>query len=342
MASKPYNVGVIGYGMSAKVFHIPFLKVVADFKLYAVVQRHPNPEDDAEKDHPCIKSYRSTEELVKDEELDVVVVTTVPDTHVELTKLALESGKHVIVEKPFTPTSHEADDLIALAKKHHRLLTVYQNRRYDTDFLTILSLLRSNTLGRIASFETHFDRHRPTIPAPSMTNPSSWKTKADVSGSGAIYDLGTHLIDQAVVAFGLPNRVTGFVGSQRAENPGGFEDSCTVLLHYESMVAEVKAAVFHLDIQEEQLKAGMNPSDEAFGVEPEDRNGTITTLQNTVPKAQHYPNLAPATYKAFYTQFAAALRGDADVPVRPEEAREVIRIIELARRSSVEGKTLDL
>lgn len=94
MASKPYNVGVIGYGMSAKVFHIPFLQVLPDFKLYAVVQRHPKPEDDAEKDHPGIKSYRSAEDLVKDEELDVVVVTTVPDTHVQLTKLALESGKH--------------------------------------------------------------------------------------------------------------------------------------------------------------------------------------------------------------------------------------------------------
>ena len=94
MASKPYNVGVIGYGMSAKVFHIPFLKVIPDFELYAVVQRHPKPGDDAEKDHPGIRSYRSTEELVKDEELDVVVVTTVPDTHVELAKLALTSGKH--------------------------------------------------------------------------------------------------------------------------------------------------------------------------------------------------------------------------------------------------------
>ncbi|KAL8787493.1 MAG: hypothetical protein Q9195_007740 [Heterodermia aff. obscurata] len=380
MNSSPYNVGVIGYGMSAKVFHIPLIGHIPELKLYAVVQRNPKPDDDAEKDHPGIKSYRSTEEMVKDGDVHVVVVTTVPDTHFELTKLALERGKHgksslpAVLKrenvdlysrlgvKQSTPISldtagNEADELIALAKKKQRLLTVYQNRRWDTDFLTLLALLKDNALGRITEFETHFDRHRPTLPSGG-----SWKTKA-VSGGGAIYDLGTHLIDQVIVAFGLPKRVTGFVGSQRGDNPAGYEDSCTVLLHYEKMTATVKAAVvsleekqlrfwvrgvegtykkYGLDIQEEQLKAGMKPGEQGFGIESSDQDGTLTTLQNGNPTAHPCPNIIPVTYSAFYAQFARALAGTGGVPVKPEDASAVIKLIELARRSSQEGRTLDV
>lgn len=230
------------------MFHVPLIQITSDLKLYAVVQRNPKPNDDAEKDHPGIKSYRSSEEMVKDSAIDVVVVTTTPTSHFELGKLALEHGKHVIVEKPFTPTSKEAGELIAIAKKHDRLISVYQNRRWDTDFLTLLKLLEQSTLGRVVEFETHFDRYRPEAPDPAST----WKAKF-LPGGGAVYDLGTHLIDQAVVAFGLPDKITGFVGSQRPHNPGGVEDSCTVLLHYNSgLLATVKAAV--VSPEENQLR----------------------------------------------------------------------------------------
>ena len=164
----------------------------------------------------------------------------------------------VVVEKPFTPTSQEADELMQTAKRNSRLLTVYQSRvnrlssrwrwitdqpclldrRWDSDFLTLLKLIKGNTLGRIAEFETHFDRHRPEI-----ASRGGWKTKS-APGSGTVYDLGTHLIDQVVLAFGLPKRITGFVGSQRVDNPGGYEDACTVLLHYDDgLLATVKAGV---------------------------------------------------------------------------------------------------
>ncbi len=247
MAPTTYNVAVIGFGMSAKVFHIPLIQFVPEFKLYAIVQRHPKPEDDAGKNHPGIKSYRSSEEMVKDFAVDVVVVTTIPTSHFELCKLALEHGKHVIVEKPFTPTSKEAGELIAIAKKHDRLLTVYQNRRWDTDFLTLSKLLKEGTMGRVVEFETHFDRHRPKAPAAHTT----WKAKL-MPGGGAAYDLGTHLIDQVVVAFGLPDRITGFVGSQRAHNPEDIEDSCTILLHYDSkgLLATIKAGVVSPEVNQ--------------------------------------------------------------------------------------------
>ncbi|MCJ1256781.1 hypothetical protein MMC24_004605 [Lignoscripta atroalba] len=357
MAFKSYNVGVIGYGMSAKVFHIPLIEVVPELKLYAVVQRRPTDENDAEKDHPGIKSYRSTEEMVKDSALDAVVVTTTPETHFDLTKLALEHGKHVIVEKPFTPTHKEAEELIAIAKKHQRLLTVYQNRRWDSDFLTLSELIKSNSLGRIVEFETHFDRYRPEIPSGD-----SWKTKP-LPGGGAVYDLGTHLIDQVVVVFGPPKRITGFVGTQRENNTNGYEDSCTVLLHYEGMLATIKAAVvsleesqlrywvrgvsgsfkkFHLDCQEDQLKAGKKPGDPGFGVESQDRHGTLTTLTAGKPSSKRYPTVEPVTYSAFYSQFAKALAGQGEVPVQPEGSSEVIRLIELARQSTQEGKTLEV
>ena len=214
MSSKKYNVGIIGNGLSAKIFHIPFLQHVSELRLYAIVQRSPNPEDDAEKDHQDIKSYRSAHELVKDEEVDVVVVSTAPDSHFSLAKLALEAGKHgkifpsilsadvclyivtVVVEKPFTPTSAEAQGLVALAKKKDRILTVYQNRRWDSDFLTLSKCFHSGALGRVVEFETHFDRHRPEVP-----QSDSWKYKVQ-PGGGAVYDLGTHLIDQVVHLFG--------------------------------------------------------------------------------------------------------------------------------------------
>lgn len=234
--------------MPLQVFHIPLIQFVPELILYAVVQRTPKPNDDAEKDHPGIKSYRSSEEMVQDSDIRVVVVTTAPTSHFELGKLALEHGKHVIVEKPFTPSSKEASDLIAIAKKHDQLLTVYQNRRWDTDFLTLSKLLEQRTLGRVVEFETHFDRHRPEAPDPAST----WKAKF-LPGGGAVYDLGTHLIDQVVVAFGLPDKITGFVGSQRERNPGKVEDSCTVLLHYSSgLLATVKAAV--VSPEENQLR----------------------------------------------------------------------------------------
>jgi len=143
MASRPFNVGIIGYGLSAKVFHIPLILTVPEFKIYAIVQRSPKPDDDAEKDHPGVKVYRSSSEMAQDPAIDVIVVTTVPDSHFSLTKEALEGGKHgnnhvwalkhhrlinaVVVEKPFTPTSKEADELIAIAKKHNKLIAVYQS-----------------------------------------------------------------------------------------------------------------------------------------------------------------------------------------------------------------------
>lgn len=243
LAVNPYNIAVVGFGLSAKVFHIPLIAAIPDFKLYGIVQRSPQPDNDASKSHPSIKHWRSVDEVYADKDVDVVVITSIPGTHFEMCKAALSAGKHVVVEKPFVPTAKEAEELIAIAKDKGRLLTVYQNRRWDSDYLTLRKIMSEGSLGDIAEFETHFDRHRPEPPA------DTWKTK-DEPGNEAIYDLGTHLIDQVYHAFGMPQRVTGFVGKQRRQVQRGSNDSFTVLLHYEGMLATAKAGVVSAAVEQ--------------------------------------------------------------------------------------------
>ncbi|KAL8995397.1 MAG: hypothetical protein Q9188_006822 [Gyalolechia gomerana] len=233
MASKTYNVGIVGYGLSAKVFHIPLIEVVPELSLYAVVQRRPTPDNDVSKHHPGIKSYKAVEEMVSDSSIDIVVVTTPPTTHFELAKLALENGKNGIWE------DNQSDPSLTdtVPQPEGPPNTLPTDRRWDSDFLTIQKLINENTLGRIVEFESHFDRYKPSI-----AGSKAWKTRPE-PGGGAIYDLGTHMVDQIVVLFGLPKKITAFLGSQRGENPGGYEDACTILLHFDGMMATVKVAV---------------------------------------------------------------------------------------------------
>lgn len=352
--SGPHNVAVIGYGLSAKVFHIPFIQAVPAFKLYGIVQRSPKPDNDASKDFPGAKIFSRVEDVYADPDVHVVVVTSIPETHFPMAKAALEAGKHVIVEKPFVPTSAEAQQLVDLVKKSGKLLSVYQNRRYDADYNTVAKAIKDGSLGDVAEFETHFDRHRPDPPA------DTWKT-ADAPGHGALYDLGSHLIDQVYHLFGMPEKVTAFVGNQRRGVTGGAPDSCTVLLHYPGLMATAKAGVvsceqeqlrfwvrgtkgsfkkFHLDVQEDQLRAGVRPGDAGYGIDPEDHYGTLTTSLDGKPKRQVYPTIEPPLYVRYYSDFADALAGKRDVPVTAAEARDVLRIIEAAIQSSQQEKSV--
>jgi predicted dehydrogenase len=375
MAGKRYNVGVIGYGyeafptplerspliaqrMSAKVFHIPLIQVTPQFVLHSIVQRTPKANNDASNDHTSAKIYRSAEEMFADSSIDIIAITTTPDTHFSFAKSAIESGKHVIVEKPFVPTSGEAQELVELSAKTGKLICVYQNRRWDSDFLTVKKLLDNGTMGRCVEFNTHFDRYKPE-------RPENWKgTLGMDQAGGVIYDLGTHLIDQAYVLFGMPATVTGLFANQR--NDGAVEpDSITIILQYSNggPVVTVKAAVmsietkqlrywvrgtkgsfkkFNLDVQEDQLKAGKKPGDAGFGVESADRAGSLVILQSGAPTETTFPNVEPLTYAALYAGFARAIEGGGadSVPVKAAEARDVLKIIEAARESAKSGKTI--
>ena len=288
-----------------------------------------------------------------------MVITTTPSTHYELSKLCLEHGKHVIVEKPFTPTSAEAEKLIRLAKQKKCLLTVYQNRRWDTDFLLLSEKIKSGAVGRVVDFESHYDRHRPLPP------PTTWKSKP-APGNGAIYDLGSHLLDQIVCLFGVPDRVTAFLGSQRsvtAEDVGAVEDSFTVLLHYDQrgLIAIAKAGVvsamprqlrfwvrgtegsfqkYNIDCQEDQLKAGMKPTDPGFGKDKDEDEWDLYTTRDGQLHIEEKTETKPVTYMGFYEQFARALSGEGDVPVDAQDARNIIWLIEVAKLSSQEGRTI--
>ncbi|KAJ4263008.1 hypothetical protein NW762_006621 [Fusarium torreyae] len=361
MSGKTFNVGIVGYGASAKIFHIPFLTQTPQFKLYAIVQRSPKEGNSAPADYPDIKHYTDYKQLFADSAVDLVVISTPPTNHFELTKAALESGKHVLTEKPFVPTSAEADQLIDIAKKNGKLLVVYQNRRWDSDFVLVKKLLAEDTLGRIVQFDTHFDRYR-LVPS------NNWKLNVPITqGGSALFDLGTHLIDQAYTLFGKPQAVHGRLLNQRSgkfdfENPDGVSAELTypngllVNIRISVLSAEIDQPRFWvrgtkgsfrklgLDPQEDLLHAGKKATEEGFGKEDPKQFKLVVIGDDGKPKEQQLPSIEAPTYKAFYAQLAKAVESgkEEDVPVKATEARDVLQIIEAVFESAQTGKDVTL
>lgn len=335
-----------------------------NLKLHSIVQRSPKQGDSAQDDFPSVKHFTSIDTVLQDPEIDLVVISTPPNTHYDFTKSVIQSGKHALVEKPFVPTSAQAEELINLAREHNKLICVFQNRRWDADFLTVQSIIQEEKLGRVYEFETHFDRFRPQ-------KPTGWKSVLTLDdGNGAIYDLGTHLIDQVFVLFGKPTEVYGKFIQQRTgtlvSGDGGPEDqpdSVNAMLSYadKGLVVHVRIGVmsvaneqprfwlrgtkgsYHkhgVDVQEPQLASGMKVTDPGFGVDGAAYNGKLELLQedNSVQEFT-YPNVEPQTYLKFYELLAKALTSgrEEDVPVPPSQAAEVLRIIEAIRRSARTG-----
>lgn len=303
--------------------------------------------------------------MLQDADIDLVVVTTPPNTHFDIARQILEGGKHVVVEKPFVPTSAQAEELARIAREKNKLLCVYQNRRWDADFLTVQRLLRDKKLGDIYEFETHFDRFRPEEP---KKGEAKWTLD---DGVGIIYDLGTHLIDQVFVLFGRPTGVYGKFAQQRTgklvSGDGGPEeqaDSANIMLTYadKGLIVHVRIGVmsvaegqprfwirgtegsYHkegLDPQEEQLVSGMRITDRRFGVDSVAYNGRLELLREDGSiRSFTVPNVKPQTYLRFYELLTKALSTGkkGDVPVLPTEAAEVLKIIEAVRESARSGK----
>ncbi|KAK2601627.1 hypothetical protein QQS21_004862 [Conoideocrella luteorostrata] len=359
MANKVFNVGVIGYGMSAKIFHIPFIATTPQFKLHSIVQRSPKDGNSAPQDHPEAKHYTDVKQMLADPEVDVIVVTTPPDNHFELTKSALEAGKHVLTEKPFVPTSAEAEKLIAISKENKRLICVYQNRRWDSDFLLVKHLISNDILGRVVEFNSHFDRYRASAP-------TNWKGELGIpSGGSALFDLGTHLIDQVYVLFGMPQAVHGRLLSQRAGkadffNPDAVSAEFTYpdgkLVHVRISVLSAETVQprfwvrgfkgsfhkFGLDPQEDQLKAGVKPTAADFGREKAENMRLVLVTEDGKMKEEKVPGLEPETYKTFYAAFGKAVESgkQEDVPVKASEARDVLRLIEAVQESAKTGRDI--
>jgi len=344
--AQPIGVGLVGYGVSGSVLHAPLVTAEPRLRLHAVASRHP---ERVHRDVPGVPVVPTPPELLEDPGVELVVVAAPNTLHYELAGLALAAGRHVVVDKPFVTRSSEADELIRLAERQGRLLSVFQNRRWDNDYLTVERCVRAGTLGRVSTYIARYDRFRP--------RPAGGWREQDLPGSGTLYDLGSHLIDQALHLFGLPGTVMADV---RAQRPGGaVDDYLHVVLGYQELRAILHAGslvrapgprfevhgdqgsfVKHgLDPQEKALRSGRRPGDPDWGVDPPDRYGTLTTGTAGLELTGRLATL-PGSYESFYREMAAAILGKGPVPVAAEAARDTVAVIEYALQSSTEGRVV--
>ena len=343
MASRILNVGLIGFGLSGRYFHSPFLSTNPGFKIKTVVERSKN---EAQEFDPNIGNARSVEELLSDESIDLVFICTPNETHFPYAMDALENGKHVVIEKPFSATEEEARQLVALAEQKGLILTAYQNRRWDSDFLTIKKLIAEDKLGDIVEYECRYDRFRPVVPT------ESWKEKS-VPVGGNLYNLGPHLIDQALVLFGEPLTVTAEIRSVRPNSE--IDDYFDVRLGYADKLVIVKSSLMvyenflrynlhgtkgsfikgGLDPQEETLRKNILPTEKPWGVEPENRWGKLYSEDFTGIIESEAGDYAP-----FYQNVYDAIVNGAGLAVKPAEIIRTTRVIYLAFRSSREKQVM--
>lgn len=346
------KTGIIGYGLSGRVFHAPFIDVVDGFELTKTSTTNPDGIKLIQQRYPKTQIVPDADGIINDPNIDLIIVTSPNTVHFSQAKESLLAGKHVVVEKPFTNTSAEADELIEISKKVGKILTAYHNRRFVSDTKTVKKILKSGLIGEVVDFETHFDRFRA-----EPRGPGNWR-EDPLPGSGIFYDLGSHLIDQSLHFFGLPTAVTAHIKSQR---PWAKADDCfDVKLHYpthtstlkSSMLAKIPGPTFQihgtkgsfvkygLDVQEENLNNGMIPNTPDWGKEPEAIWGKLVYEYNGV-NINSVVESENGDYREYFINLRDAILGKTELAVKAEEARNVIRVIELAFQSSKEGRTVE-
>lgn len=340
----PLNVALVGYGFVGKVFHAPLIQATPGLRLHTVVSR------DAGKVHadwPDAHVVGDADAAFADPAVDVVVIASPNASHAPLAIAALGHGKHVVVDKPFTVTLREAHEVIAAADAADRLVSVFQNRRWDADFLTVRRLVGEGTLGRVAEFHSHFDRFRPVVQ-------DRWRER-DEPGGGLWYDLGPHLLDQAVQLFGLPQAIAADIARLRdgARAADYFDVTLRypdhrALLHASTLVAGngLRFAVHGtrgsylkhgLDVQEDQLRAGVAPGAAGWGVDT--RAGELVRERDgrLVAEVAH---AEAGDYRRYYAGMHDAILHGHPIPVTPQQALDVMRLIELGVRSSEERREI--
>ncbi|MBL4931472.1 Gfo/Idh/MocA family oxidoreductase [Clostridium paridis] len=343
--SKTVNVGLIGYGVAGQVFHAPMVYSVDGLRLYKIYDGRVENEEKINSKYKDVLFTTNIDEIYNDENIDLVIVATPNTAHYELAKRALEAGKNVLVEKPFTVTSEEADKLIQLAKEKNKLLTVHHNRRWDSDFKTIKRVINGGLLGELAEYEAHYDRFR------NFFKENAWREQ-NTPGAGILYDLGSHLIDQAQDLFGLPEEVFGDLNIQR--KGGETIDNFEVILKYPSLKVTLKAGMlvkedsphfvlygnkgsfvkYGMDVQEGNLRKDLIPKyTQEWGKESQELWGTLNTELNGL-NFRGKVESENGDYRALYENVYKAIIGEEDIIVKPQEARNTIRIIELAEESN--------
>lgn len=334
------KTAIVGMGVSAKTFHLPFLLLMPEYKIVSVLERHGNT---ANQLLPQAQVVRTMEELLNTN-IDLVIITTPNETHFSYAQQSLLAGKHVVVEKPFTITLEEAKELTQLAEKQNKIITVFHNRRYDSDFLTISQLLQTGWLGTIYEYEAHFDRYRPQPKA------HAWREE-DKPGSGILYDLGSHLIDQALCLFGSPHYISADIQRQRPSTKT--DDYFEVCLYYEPTKVILKASmlvrepgprfIIHgdkgsfikngQDPQEASLKAGKAPNSLHWGKEPDEMYGLLHTEMEGKIVRKPYTS-CKGNYGLFYKNLQEAIEQTKEPPVTAMQACHVIQLIELSYKSN--------
>lgn len=349
MAQQKLRVAVAGFGISAKVFHLPFINILTDkYELTAILQRKGN---EAQEAYPGVKIARTIDELLTVPDVDMVVITTPNETHFPFAKIALEKGKHVVLEKPFTNTTEEARQLVNIARASGNILSVYQNRRYVSDFRTMKAIIDEKILGDIHEFEAHYDRYR------MEARPTAWR-EAPLPGSGILYDLGAHLIDQALYFFGMPHSVTADIRMQRPH--AKVDDYFNIWLNYGFTKVILHAGMlvrepgprymiqgtsgsfikYGEDPQEARLRAGEPPVGKDWGQEPETMFGLIHTEKDGKIIKERYPSLR-GSYADYYNELYNSIVNGEPVKEKPEHGYNIIRIIELAIQSHREKRTVE-
>jgi scyllo-inositol 2-dehydrogenase (NADP+) len=342
--SESIRTGVIGFGLAGRIFHTAVIAATPGLTLASIVQR---TGDDAAKAYPDVKIARSIDELLEDDSIRLVVVATPSADHHEHAAQCLKAGRNVLIDKPFTLTSDEAQELIQLARERNLLLTAYQSRRWDGDFVTLKQVIASGELGRIVTFESHMDRYR------AEPRKHAWRESGG-PGGGILFDLGAHLIDQATVLFGDPTSVWADV---RAEREGAkADDAFDVQMKFDGATALLRSTLtaatpgprfavhgtrgsftkFGIDPQEDQLKAGMKFTDAGFGEEPENQWGVLQIAGEPPRKIE----TAAGDYRGLYANVRDALLGTGKLEVIAEQALRTTRLIELCRESAASGCTV--
>ena len=337
------RTGLIGYGLGGTAFHAPLIDAVPELDLAAIVTSRP---DAVHERYPQVNVVPEVAALLADPAIGLVVVCTPNDTHFPLAKAALEAGKHVVIDKPFANSVAEAEALLALADTQRKVLSIFHNRRWDSDFLTLKKLLDAGALGDVTLYEGRWDRFRPALRG-------NWHETAG-PGGGVLIDLGPHLIDQALALFGPPESVTADITAQREGSL--VDDYFELTLHYGRMRAVLSSAsivpaprprfavhgtqasfVKHgLDPQEMQLRSGGRADDPGHGVEDPANHGVLTSGDGT----QRSIASERGDYRLFYSGVARAIAGHSPPPVSPSDALAGLRIVEIARQSAAEGRSL--
>lgn len=342
------NVGLIGFGMAGRVFHAPLVHHVEGLHLASIRETKADNIAIIKERYPEAKIVDDTSALLTDPNIDMVVIAAPNKYHFSLAKEALNADKHVVVDKPFTITSAEAQELIELAKQKGKIVSVYQNRRWDSDFLTVKKVIESGKLGRIVEYESHFDRFRNDI------RPNTWKEEGEL-GTGLLYDLGSHLIDQALVLFGEPLSISADIRVQRDNSE--IADHFSMMMDYGKFKATIRSGMlvkeplpkytllgtegafvkYGMDIQETTLnEAKISLSDPNWGKEPEE----IWGILNTVEGGRLTLTSEKGDYPAYYINVYETIIGKSALIVKPEQALKTIKVIEYAMKSHDEKRTI--